>query len=54
MQALADRVGCTRQWIASLEAGSQRLEITLVLRTLSALGVRLDAQLPEEGRGGAE
>lgn len=46
LQALADRVGCTRQWISALERGGERLEIALVLRTLSALGVRLDARPP--------
>jgi HTH-type transcriptional regulator / antitoxin HipB len=47
MQAVADRVGCSRQWIAALEAGGERLEAALVLRTLSALGVQLDARAPE-------
>jgi HTH-type transcriptional regulator/antitoxin HipB len=42
-QAVAERVGCTRQWVAELEAGGERLEVALVLRTLNALGVRLDA-----------
>ena len=50
MQALADRVGCSRQWIAALEAGGERLEAALVLRTLAALGVRLDARVPDDGR----
>ncbi|HVG45586.1 MAG TPA: helix-turn-helix transcriptional regulator [Longimicrobium sp.] len=50
MQAVADRVGCSRQWIAALEAGGERLEVALVLRTLAALGVRLDAQVSEGGR----
>ena len=47
LQGVADRVGCTRQWVAALEAGGERLEIALVLRTLSALGVQLDARTPE-------
>ena len=47
LQGVADRVGCTRQWIAALEAGGERLEIALVLRTISALGVQLDARTPE-------
>lgn len=42
LQALAERVGCTRQWVAELEAGGERLEVALVLRTLNALGIRLD------------
>jgi len=50
MQAVADRVGCSRQWIAALEAGGERLEVALVLRTLAALGVRLDAQVGQGSR----
>lgn len=42
LQAVAERVGCTRQWVAELEAGGERLEVALVLRTLSALGIRLE------------
>lgn len=54
MQELAERVGCTRQWIAALEDGRERLEVALVLRTLGALGIRLEAKGPDESRGGAE
>jgi len=50
MQAVAERVGCSRQWIAALEAGGERLEVALVLRTLAALGVRLDAEATEGSR----
>jgi HTH-type transcriptional regulator/antitoxin HipB len=51
LQAVAERVGCSRQWVAALEAGGERLEVALVLRTLSALGVRLDASTSgERGR----
>lgn len=42
LQAVAERVGCTRQWVAELEAGGERLEVALVLRTLTALGIRID------------
>jgi HTH-type transcriptional regulator/antitoxin HipB len=48
LQGLAERVGCTRQWIAALESGGERLEVALVLRTLSALQIQLDAQLPRD------
>lgn len=51
LQELAEQVGCTRQWISSLERGGERLEIALVLRTLSALNVRLDARTPEAEDG---
>lgn len=53
MQQVAERVGCSRQWIAALEGGRERLEISLVLRTLSALRIRLDAQTMAEGQDGA-
>ena len=50
MQELADRVGCSRQWISALEEGRERLEVALVLRTLGALGIQLDAKgAPESG-----
>ena len=53
LQALAERVGCTRQWIAALEGGGERLEAALVLRTLSALGVRLEAHATDRASGPA-
>jgi HTH-type transcriptional regulator/antitoxin HipB len=48
LQAVADRAGCSRQWVAALEAGGERLEVALVLRTLAVLGVHLDAR-PSSG-----
>lgn len=48
-QAVAERVGCTRQWVAELEAGPERLEVALVLRTLNALGIRIDASTEAPG-----
>jgi HTH-type transcriptional regulator / antitoxin HipB len=42
-QALADRVGVSRQWIVEVEAGKPRAEIGLLLRTLRDLGLSLDA-----------
>jgi transcriptional regulator with XRE-family HTH domain len=53
LQELAERVGCTRQWISALESGGERLEVALVLRTLSALRVHLDARVPEAPEGPA-
>ncbi|HEU0053075.1 MAG TPA: helix-turn-helix domain-containing protein, partial [Longimicrobium sp.] len=35
---VAERAGCTRQWVAALEHGGERLEVALVLRTLNVLG----------------
>lgn len=52
MQRVADQVGCSRQWIAFLEAGRERSEIALVLRTLNALGIRLDARAADEDQDG--
>ena len=49
LQNVAERVGCTRQWVSALEAGGERLEVALVLRTLSALEIRLDALPPASG-----
>lgn len=41
--ALASRAGVSRQWIIALEKGKPGAELGLVLRTLKALGLRLDA-----------
>lgn len=54
MQEVAERVGCSRQWISALEDGRERLEVALVLRALGALGIRLNAKGPGESREGAE
>ncbi len=53
MQQVADRVGCTRQWVAALEDGRERLEAALVFRTLGALGISLDASVSAGAREGA-
>lgn len=44
---LAERVGASREWIRLLESGKPRLELGLTLRALSALGITLDATLPD-------
>jgi HTH-type transcriptional regulator/antitoxin HipB len=41
-QALAERVGVSRQWIVEVERGKPRAEIGLILRTLRELDIRLD------------
>jgi HTH-type transcriptional regulator/antitoxin HipB len=58
---LADVIGCTRQWVAALERGKPTAELGLTLRTLTALGVRLDAvtapataELSEHASGSAK
>jgi transcriptional regulator with XRE-family HTH domain len=40
-QALADRVGVSRQWIVEAEHGKPRASVGLILRTLDALGMNL-------------
>lgn len=41
-QALADRVGVSRQWIVAVERGKPRVEASLLLRTMHTLGLDLD------------
>jgi HTH-type transcriptional regulator / antitoxin HipB len=40
-QELARRVGVSRKWIVEVEKGKPRAEIGLVLRTFTALGLKL-------------
>lgn len=40
---LAMRSGVSRDWVIALEKGKPTLELGLVLRTLKALGLSLDA-----------
>jgi HTH-type transcriptional regulator/antitoxin HipB len=39
---LATRVGVRRQWVIKIEAGKSTAEVGLVLRTLNALGLKLE------------
>jgi len=48
-QALAERVGVSRQWIVEVEQGKPRAELALVLRALDVLGLRLTAQHDKSG-----
>jgi HTH-type transcriptional regulator/antitoxin HipB len=48
-KSLADKVGVSRQWIVEVEKGKPRAEIGLLLRTIGALGIALDAE--KEGPG---
>jgi HTH-type transcriptional regulator/antitoxin HipB len=43
-KSLAATVGVSRQWIVEIEKGKARAPLALVLRTLGALGIVLDAQ----------
>jgi len=40
-QALANKIGVSRQWVIEIEKGKPRAEVGLVLRVLDALGVPL-------------
>src|ERR1035437_1674940 len=51
---LATAVGVSRKWIIDLEAGKTTADISLVLRTLRALGVELDAKERAERRATQE
>jgi HTH-type transcriptional regulator / antitoxin HipB len=48
-KSLAQKVGVSRQWIVDAEKGKPRAEIGLLLRTIGALGIALDAA--KEGPG---
>jgi y4mF family transcriptional regulator len=43
-KSLADKVGVSRQWIVEIEKGKSRASIGLLLRTIDALGIALDAE----------
>jgi len=45
-QALAQRIGVTRQWIGMLERGKATVELAAVLKAIAALGLRLDVRAP--------
>lgn len=42
--SLASTVGVSRKWLIDLEAGKRTADLSLVLRTLRALGLELDAK----------
>ena len=42
-KTLAEQVGVSRQWIIDIEKGKPRAALGLVLRTVNALGILLDA-----------
>ena len=45
-ESLAQRVGVSRQWIVALEQAKPTAEVGLVLKTLLALGLRIDIRDP--------
>ncbi len=48
-KTLAQKVGVSRQWIVDVEKGKPRAEIGLLLRTIGALGIALDAERETPG-----
>ena len=50
--ALAGRMGVSRDWVNSFEAGKPRVELILVLRVLEALDLRLEAVTPDSSDAG--
>ncbi|HKP75620.1 MAG TPA: helix-turn-helix domain-containing protein [Longimicrobiaceae bacterium] len=48
-QALALAVGVSRHWVIALERGNAGAELGLVLRALSAVGLRMDLRAPGAG-----
>lgn len=42
---LAQRAGVSRAWLASVEGGKPRVDISLILRTLAALDIHLAAKV---------
>jgi HTH-type transcriptional regulator/antitoxin HipB len=52
-QALADAIGASRWWVNEFERGKPRAELSLVLRALETLGVRLQAE-DDDALGTAE
>lgn len=41
---LADRIGVSRRWVSQLESGKKTLEVGLVLRAITALGLECDVR----------
>jgi len=48
-RSLADKVGVSRLWVVEIEKGKSGASIGLLLRTIGALGIALDAE--KEGPG---
>jgi y4mF family transcriptional regulator len=48
--AFAKQIGVSRQWVIEIERGHARAELGLVLRTVDALNIRLDASIDQTNR----
>jgi HTH-type transcriptional regulator/antitoxin HipB len=46
---VAERAGVSRDWVNTFEAGKSSVELSLVMRLLDALGLRLDVAKPGGG-----
>lgn len=51
-QALATKIGTSRQWVVEVEKGKPRAEVGLVLRALDALGVALSIKPTDTAAAG--
>ena len=49
----AKRIGVSRQWVIGVERGHARAAMSLVLRAIDALGIRLDAGMEQTSRHGS-
>ncbi|HEX6808012.1 MAG TPA: helix-turn-helix domain-containing protein [Gemmatimonadaceae bacterium] len=49
-EELATRIGVSRRWVVEIERGKKTAALSLVLRTLNALGIRLDARQQDAPR----
>lgn len=50
--ALAKRIGVSRQWVIAVEGGQSGTSLSLVLRAVDALGLRLNASSSSSSGGG--
>jgi HTH-type transcriptional regulator / antitoxin HipB len=53
-QALAKKIGVSRQWVVEIEKGKPRAEVGLILRALDVLGVPLSVDDRNAARKGED
>jgi HTH-type transcriptional regulator/antitoxin HipB len=53
-QALAKKIGVSRQWVVEIEKGKARAEVGLILRALDVLGVPLSVDDSKTVRKGED
>lgn len=49
--ALAELVGVSRRWVNEVEQGKPRAEVSLILKTLDALGLAVDVRAEDQAAG---